>query len=93
MRPPPAEFVLGQLTSEDWQDRCVALYFLERRAEESDIPRITALEGDEAATNGTHWEDQTTVGRLAAAVARAVRERLGQDSGDDDEEGSSDGDE
>lgn len=91
MRPPPSEFVLGQLTSEDWQDRCVALYFLERRAEAADIARITALEGDAAETHGQHWEDQTTVGRLAAAVARAVRERLGQATQDDgdDEEGSS----
>lgn len=89
MRPPPAEFVLSQLTSESWQDRCLALYFLERRAEQADIARITALEGDAAETHGEHWENQTTVGRLAAAVARAVRERLGQGRQDDDADGSS----
>ncbi len=92
MRPPPTEFVIGQLTSEDWQDRAIALYFLERRAEADDIPRITALEGDEAETQGPHWAEQTTVGRLAAAVAGAVRRRLGQggsNSGDHSEGGDS----
>ncbi|MCA9606387.1 MAG: hypothetical protein KC619_12360 [Myxococcales bacterium] len=91
MRPPPTEFVLGQLTSQDWQDRCVALYFLERRAEQADIARITALEGDAAETHGEHWEEQTTVGRVAAAVAGAVRERLGQGSQDGDEGSSGEG--
>jgi len=90
MRPPPSEFVLGQLTSEDWYDRCIALYFLERRGETDDIPRITALSSDEEATQGVHWEEQTTVGLLATNVARAVRERLGQGGGDD-EEGSGEG--
>ena len=88
---PPTEFVLGQLTSQDWQDRCVALYFLERRAEQADIARITALEGDAAETHGEHWEEQTTVGRVAAAVAGAVRERLGQGSQDGDEGSSGEG--
>ncbi|MBX3273521.1 MAG: hypothetical protein KF729_24875 [Sandaracinaceae bacterium] len=89
MRPPPADFVLGQLTSSDWHKRCIALYYLERRAQEPDIARITALEGDAAETRGRNWEDQTTVGRLAAAVARAVRERLGQGTQANDESGSS----
>ena len=93
MRPPPTEFVLSQLTSEDWHDRAIALYFLERHAEnEADVARITALSGDEAETNGAHWEDQNTIGEVATAVAGAVRQRLGQDDDDDgDSEGSSSG--
>lgn len=95
MRPPPTEFVLSQLGSEQWHDRAIALYFLERHAEnEADIARITALSGDETETNGAHWEDQNSIGEVATAVAGAVRRRLGQDDeseDDDDSEGSSSG--
>jgi len=92
MRPPPTAFVLGQLSSESWHDRAIALYFLERRAEADDVARITALEGDEAETHGVHWAEQTTIGRLAAAVAGAVRQRLGQDSSETEDEDGGDSD-
>lgn len=93
LSPPPTEFINAQLQSEEWFDRVIALYFWERRAQEGDVARITALEGDEAATQGEHWEDQNTVGKVAEAVAGAVRERLqrgsSQGAGEGDtEEGS-----
>lgn len=81
MRPPPTDFIMGQLRSSDWFDRIVALYFLEKRATAEDVPRITALAHDSAATSGEHWEDQNTVGKVAEAVARAVQERLAQAQG------------
>lgn len=81
IRPPPTDYINGQLRSESWHDRCIALYFWERRAEQSDLASITALVGDTTATNGEHWEDQDTVGKVAQAVAGAVRERLGGNGG------------
>jgi len=88
MRPPPTDFIDGQLRSEAWQDRCVALYYWQRRAEAADLARITALEGDAAATQGEHWEEQNTVGKVAEAVAALVRTRLeqGNSGGSDSEE-------
>lgn len=88
IRPPPTELVNAQLRSDDWYDQAIALYFWEKRATEGDISRITALEGSDTATEGEHWEDQDTIGKVAEAVARAVRERLGQT---DQSEGSSGG--
>lgn len=76
MRPPPTDFINGQLRSPSWFDRIIALYFWEKKATADDIPRISALATDSAATNGEHWEDQDTVGKVAEAVAGAVRERL-----------------
>lgn len=78
MRPPPTDFINTQLASRNWYDRVIALYFWEKRATADDLPRITALESDAAATSGPNWGDQTTVGKVAQAVARAVRTRLGQ---------------
>ena len=79
MRPPPTDFVTAQLTSTEWFRRAIALYFWERHASsEADIARISALAGDDAATEGEHWEDQDTVGKVAEAVAGAVRARLQQ---------------
>jgi hypothetical protein len=88
VRPPPTDFINAQLRSEAWYDRAIALYFWEKRAEAGDVSRITALEGDDAATQGEHWEDQDTIGKVAEAVARTVRERLGD--GDDEEDESED---
>ncbi len=76
MRPPPTDFMNTQLTSTDWWDRVVALRFWERRASATDLPRITALESDAAATAGEHWEDHDTVGKVAQAVAASIRARL-----------------
>lgn len=78
MRPPPTDFINTQLASRDWFDRVIALYFWEKRATAEDLPRITALESDAAATAGPNWNDQNTVGKVAEAVARAVRARLEQ---------------
>jgi hypothetical protein len=93
VRPPPTDLVNAQLRSEDWYDRAIALYFWEKRAEESDLPRITALEGDRAETQGEHWEDQDTIGEVAEAVASAVRERLGGDEGSEESEGAEEAEE
>ncbi|MGE0784062.1 MAG: hypothetical protein AB7S26_00140 [Sandaracinaceae bacterium] len=76
LRPPPAEFMNAQLRSPDWYRRCIALYYWERRGEEADIARIRALSSDAAATNGEHWEEWNTVGKVATAVADAIQERL-----------------
>lgn len=86
IRPAPTDFVNAQLRSGEWYDRAIALYFWEKRAQEDDISRITALEGSDTATQGPHWEDQDTLGKVAEAVVRTVRERLGQ--GDDESEAS-----
>lgn len=88
MRPPPTEFINGQLRSSDWFDRIIALYFWEKRAEAGDIPRVEALASDAAETEGEHWEEQDTVGKVATAVAGAIRERLGIETEDDDSEES-----
>lgn len=80
IRPPPTDFVNGQLRSPSWYARTIALYFWEKRAEAADIARITALASDAAETVGPHWEDQDTIGKVAEAVARTVRERLGERS-------------
>lgn len=92
LSPPPTDFINAQLQSEQWFDRVIALYFWERRAQEGDVARITALEGDEAATQGDHWEDQNTVGKVAEAVAGAVRERLRRGSSDGAAQGEAQGD-
>lgn len=77
MRPPPTEFINGQLRSEQWFDRVVALYFWDRRATAADMERITGLANDAAETRGEHWPDaQNTVGEVANAIAASVRERL-----------------
>lgn len=89
MRPPPTDFINGQLRSSEWYDRIVALYFWEKRAEAGDIPRVEGLANDSAETDGEHWEEQDTVGKVATAVAGAIRERLGiETEGDDDSEES-----
>lgn len=77
-RPPPNELMDQQLRSPKWYVRALALYYWEKRAAAEDIERITNLESDAAATDGANWNDQTTVGLLAQAVARTVRERLTQ---------------
>ncbi len=76
MSPPPNDFMDGQLRSPHWYVRAIALYFWEKRATAEDLPRITALETDEAATRGDNWRDHTNVGLVAQAVAGVVRERL-----------------
>ncbi len=80
MRPPPTEFLTAQLTAREWHRRVIALYFWQERATAADIPRITALEGDTAPTVGaatpSDWREQDTVGKVAQAVAQAVRDRL-----------------
>jgi hypothetical protein len=78
MRPAPNELMDGQLRSPIWYVRAIALYFWEKRATAEDLPRITALEADAAATQGENWRDQTNLGLVAQAVARVVRERLAQ---------------
>lgn len=78
MRPPPNDSMDAHLRSPKWYVRAVALYFWEKRATAADLPRITNLESDAAATQGENWREQTNLGLVAQAVARAVRERLAQ---------------
>ncbi|HJL18728.1 MAG TPA: hypothetical protein RMH99_23905 [Sandaracinaceae bacterium LLY-WYZ-13_1] len=93
MRPPPTDFVNAQLSSDDWYDRAIALFFWEKRATADDVSRITALSEDDAETQGPHWEEeQATIGGVAEAVARAVRERLGEDDEESDASGGDGGD-
>jgi hypothetical protein len=87
MRPPPTDFINTQLESEEWFDRVVALYFWERRATAADLSRITDLEDDGAQTEGEHWDEQNTVGKVAEALARSARERLQRESGGQPEAG------
>ncbi len=104
LRPPPADLMNAQLRASEWYRRVIALYYWERRAEDGDIARIRALASDSAATNGEHWEEQDTVGKVADAVANAVQERLhptegesapeaaeGEAAGGDSEGGESEG--
>jgi hypothetical protein len=78
MRPPPSELMNAQLAAPKWYARAVALYYWEKRAVAEDLTRIAALETDSAATQGEHWNDQTTVGLVAQGVTRAVRARLAE---------------
>ena len=83
VRPTPTEFVNGQLGSDDWFDRVIAVYFWGRRAQsEADVARIVALQSDDTATQGEHWEEQNTVGKVAEAIVTEVRARLERASGD-----------
>lgn len=94
MRPAPNDLMNAELRADNWFRRCIALYFWERRAEDDDIARVRALAGDEAATQGEHWEEQDTVGKVATAVAGAIQQRLHPDSGGDGDsegEGGEDG--
>lgn len=81
MRPDPRAVVTAQLGSSDWWDRAIALYYFERQGTEADLPRIQALSGDAAATRGEHWEEHSTIGRIAQDVVTAVRARMSGGTG------------
>lgn len=80
IRPHPTTFVNTQLRSDQWFDRCIALYYHQRLGESSDLPRLERLTSDGATTQGEHWDDQTTVGKVAESVVREIRSRLGNRS-------------
>jgi hypothetical protein len=82
MRPAPNERMTAELRADEWYRRAIALYFWERRAERDDIARVRALSGDRAETQGPHWEEQDTVGKVATAVADAIEERLNRGAGE-----------
>lgn len=76
MNPPPATFVRNQLNSADWWDRVIALYFLERKGDKSDLTRIGRLEGDATKPVGPHWPDDATVGSVAKEAKQGLEDQL-----------------
>ncbi|MCS6797847.1 MAG: hypothetical protein NZ898_04855 [Myxococcota bacterium] len=80
MTPPPTDFVRAQLQSPDWWDRVIALRFLERRGTQADAAAMARLERDGTQVAGKHWRnfEQSTVGHVATAALRAMRERLAE---------------
>lgn len=76
MRPEPDALMTAQLSSPNWWNRAIALYYFEEQGDEGDLPRIQAMSGDTTATRGEHWEEHDTVGKIAQDVVTAIRERM-----------------
>lgn len=81
MRPEPDALMTAQLASPNWWNRAIALYYFEDRGGESDLARIQAMTGDTTATQGEHWEEHDTVGKIAQDVVTAIRERMTRGAG------------
>jgi hypothetical protein len=75
MRPEPTATVRAQLTSPDWWDQAIALYYFERAGTEADIPALQRLTSSTTATVGEHWEEHDTIGKIATDAIEAIRER------------------
>jgi hypothetical protein len=75
MRPEPTSTVRAQLTSPDWWDQAIALYYFERTGTEADLPAIQRLASSATATAGEHWEEHDTIGKIATDAIEAIRER------------------
>ena len=75
MRPEPTASVRSQLTSTDWWDQAIALYYFERAGTEADIPALSALATASTATAGEHWGEHDTIGKIATDAIEAIRER------------------
>jgi hypothetical protein len=78
MSPLPSAIASAQLSSPDWWDRVIALYFFQRKGTQADIPAVNRLVGDTTAVKGKHWGPGMTVGKVAKQALDGLRERLGQ---------------
>jgi hypothetical protein len=76
MRPAPDALMLTQLSSPNWWNRAIALYYFERQGNESHLARLGTMAGDSMATRGEHWEEHNTIGKIATDVMTAIRERM-----------------
>ncbi len=75
MRPEPTDVVRSQLTSADWWDQAIALYYFERVGTEADVPALQRLTTSNTATVGEHWVEHDTIGKIATDAIEAIRER------------------
>lgn len=75
MRPEPTDVVRSQLTSADWWDQAIALYYFERIGTEADVPALQRLTSSNTATVGEHWVEHDTIGKIATDAIEAIRER------------------
>ena len=76
MRPAPDALMLTQLSSPNWWNRAIALYYIERQGNESHLARLGSMASDSMATRGEHWEEHNTIGKIATDVMTAIRERM-----------------
>ncbi len=78
MSPVPMRKMRRLLTSPHWWARVLALRFLERRGEASDVSRIRRLLSDTTPLVGDHWapREQKTVGDVAKATLKTLETRL-----------------
>lgn len=91
MRPAPDALMLAQLSSPNWWNRAIALYYLERQGNESHLARLGTMASDSMATRGEHWEAHDTIGKIATDVMTAIRERMAAGSPPAAGAGGSDG--
>jgi|GEM_PF-771461 len=75
LRPEPTDVVRSQLTSADWWDQAIALYYFERLGIEADVPALQRLTTSNTATVGEHWVEHDTIGKIATDAIEAIRER------------------
>jgi hypothetical protein len=80
MSEPPTDLLTRQLTTGPWWNRVIALRFIERRGTEADTSVLEGRASDRTPTAGDHWADGNpvadTVGKVAEAALRGLRERL-----------------
>jgi hypothetical protein len=81
MTPLPSAVATAQLSSPDWWDRVIALYFFERKGSDADAAQLSRLISDTTPVKGKHWNPGTTVGKVAKQALDGLRERLGQPKG------------
>jgi hypothetical protein len=79
MTPPPTSTVARQLDSQQWWNRVVALRYLERRGEKTDVSAMKGLMADQVPVSGEGWSQLNppvkTVGDVAEAAIQALRTR------------------
>ncbi|MBK6577312.1 MAG: hypothetical protein IPG17_14125 [Sandaracinaceae bacterium] len=80
MSEPPTEVLTRQLGATQWWNRIIAMRFIERRGAAADAALLEARVSDRTPLAGDHWTDlrpaADTVGKVAEAALRGLRERL-----------------
>lgn len=78
MSPPPTSLLRSQLRSGDWWKQVIALRYFQRKGEESDVARLSALKRSRTAVAGDAWSRLTlqTVGDVATDAIQRLQERL-----------------
>lgn len=80
MTPPPSAAVRRDLTSSVWWRRVIAIHFVAKSGDASDVATLTRLSSDAMPTVGSAWASRTppmnTVGKVAGVALESLRERL-----------------